>query len=60
MQENRKSFRFSTTLLSICAFLFVGIVIGILFGCSGQSKQAKASHEGVSGKRIIAELPKIG
>jgi len=60
MQENRKSFCLSATLLSICAFLFVGIVIGTLFGCSGKSKQTKASPESVSGKRIIAELPKIG
>ena len=60
MQENRKISRLSTALLSIWAVLFIGIVIGILFGCSGKSKQAKASPEGVSGKKIIAELPKIG
>lgn len=60
MQENRKSFRLSTNLISICAFLSIGIVIGILVGCSGKSKQAKVSGESVGQKRIIAELPKIG
>jgi len=35
-------------------------VFSVLFGCAEQSKQAKASHERVSEKRIIAELPKIG
>ena len=60
MKENRKIFRLSTVLLSIWAFLFIGVVIGILFGCSGKSKQTGASDEGVSGKRTIAELPKIG
>jgi len=60
MQENRKSFRLSTNLLSICAFLFICIVIGILVGCSGQSKQAKVSNERVGEKGFIAELPKIG
>jgi len=60
MQENRKNFRLSTALLSIWAFLFIGIVIGILFGCSGKSKQAKVSNERVGEKGIIAELPKIG
>jgi len=60
MQENRKISHLSAASLSICAFLFISIVIGILFGCSGKSKQAKASHESVSEKRNIAELPKIG
>ena len=60
MQKNRKSYHLFTALLSICAFLFIGIVMGVLFGCSGKSKQAKVSHEGLSEKRIIAELPKIG
>ena len=60
MQENRKSFRLSTNLLSICAFLFICIVIGILVGCSGQPKQVKVSNERVGEKGFIAELPKIG
>ena len=60
MQENRKSFRLTTASLSICAFLFIGIVIGILFGCSGESKQTQVSYERGGEKRIIAELPKIG
>ena len=59
MQKNRKSYHLFTALLSICAFLFIGIVMGVLFGCSGKSKQAKVSHEGLSEKRIIAELPKL-
>ena len=60
MQENRKSFCLSTTFLSICAFLFSGMVTGTLLGCSGKSKQAKVSYERVGEKRIIAELPRIG
>ena len=60
MQENRYSFSLYTTLLSVCPFLFIGIVFGVLSGCSGKSKQAKASHESVSEKRIIVELPTIG
>ena len=60
MQENRYSFSLHTTLLSICPFLFIGLVFGVLSGCSEKSKQAKASHESVSAKRTIAELPKIG
>ena len=60
MQENR--FRFSSyfTLLGICPFLLIGLVFGVLSGCSGKSKQAKTSHESVSEKRIAAKLPKIG
>ena len=60
MQENRYSFSLYFTLLSICPFLLSSICFGILSGCSEKSKQAKASHETVSDKRIIAELPKIG
>jgi len=60
MQENRYSFCLYTTLLSICPFLFIGIVFGVLSGCSGKSKQAKTSPESVSEKRNIVELPKIG
>ena len=60
MQENRYSFSIHTILLSICPFLFIGLVFGVLSGCSGKSRQAKASHENVSEKRNIAELPKIG
>ena len=58
MQKNRYSFSLYPTLLIIC--LFLGIVFGVLSGCSGKSKQAKASPESVSEKRNIAELPKIG
>ena len=35
-------------------------MFGFLSGCSGKSKQAKASPESVSEKRNIANLPKIG
>jgi hypothetical protein len=35
-------------------------VFGVLSGCSGKPKQAKASPKSVSEKGIIAELPKIG
>jgi len=35
-------------------------VFGVLSGCSEKSEQTKASHESVSEKRVIAELPKIG
>jgi len=58
MQENRYSLSLHSTLLIIC--LFLGIVFGVLSGCSGNSKQAKASPESVSEKGMIAELPKIG
>ena len=60
MQENRYSVSLYVTLLSVCPFLFIGMVFGVLSGCSEKSEQAKASHESVSEKRIIAELPKIG
>ena len=60
MQEKRYGFSLHTILLSICLFLFIGLVFGVLSGCSGKSRQAKASHENVSEKRNIAELPKIG
>ena len=60
MQENRYSVSLYVTLLSICPFLFIGMVFGVLSGCSEKSEQAKATHESVSEKRIIAELPKIG
>ncbi len=58
MQKNRHSLSLSPTLLIIC--LFLGIVVVALSGCSGKSKQAKASPENVSEKEIIEELPKIG
>jgi hypothetical protein len=60
LQKNRYSSSLYSTLLSICLFLFIGIVFGVLPGCSGKSKQAKASHESVGEKKIIAEMPKIG
>ncbi len=60
MHENRYSFSLYTTLLSIGPFLIIGLMFGFLSGCSGKSKQAKASNKSVSGRRIIAELPKIG
>ena len=60
MQENSKSYRFPSTLLTITAFLLIGIVMGILFGCSGKSKHAKSSYEGASSQGSIAEIPKIG
>jgi hypothetical protein len=34
--------------------------MGILFGCSGKSKHAKSSFEGLSGQGSTAEIPKIG
>ena len=58
MQENRYSLSLYSTLLIIC--LFIGLVFGVLSGCSGKSKQTKASPESVSEKRNIAKLPKIG
>jgi len=60
MQKNKYSFRLNISMLSICPFLFIGLVFGFLCGCSEKSKQAKASYESVSEKRNIAELPKIG
>ena len=60
MQENRYRFSSYFILLGICPFLLIGLMFGFLSGCSGKSKQAKASHESVSEKRITAELPKIG
>ena len=60
MQKNSKSFRLSAALLSIAAFLSIGIVMGILFGCSGKSKHTKSSYEGASSQGSIAEIPKIG
>jgi hypothetical protein len=60
MQKNRYSFSLYTTLLSIGPFLFIGLVFGFLSGCSGESKQTKASYESLSEKEIIEELPKIG
>jgi len=59
MQENRYSVSLCFTLLSICPFLFIGIVFGVLSGCSEKSEQGKASHESVSEKRVIDELPNI-
>jgi len=60
MQENRYNVGLYFTLLSICPFLFIGMVFGVLFGCSEKSEQSKASHKSVSEKRITSELPKIG
>ena len=60
MQGNRYSVGLYFTLLSICPFLFIGIVFGVLSGCSDKSKQSKVFHESVREKRIIVELPKIG
>ena len=47
-------------MLSIYLIIFSGLFLIVLFGCAGKSKQTKASHEGVSDKRTIFELPKIG
>ena len=58
MQENRYNLSLYSTLLIIC--LFLSLPFGFLSGCSGKSKQAKASPESVSEKRNIAELPNIG
>jgi len=60
MRKNRFSFSSYTTVLSIYLIIFSGLFLIFLFGCTGKSKQTKASHEGVSDKRNIAELPKIG
>ena len=60
MQEKRYSFSLHTILLSICPFLFIGFVFGVLSGCSGKSRQAKASDASVIEQRNMAELPKIG
>jgi hypothetical protein len=58
MQENIYRLNLYSTLLIIC--LFLSLPFGFLSGCSGKSKQAKASPESVSEKRNIANLPKIG
>ena len=58
MKKNRYSFSLYPTLLIIC--LFLGIVFGVLSGCSEKSKQTKASYENESEKGIIEELPQIG
>ena len=60
MQKNKYSFSLNTTLLSICAYLFIGLVFGVLSGCLGKSEQAKASYESGSEKRNTVEIPKIG
>ena len=60
MQENRYSAILYVTFLSIFSFLFIGIVFGVLSGCSEKSEPAKASHESVNEKIVTAELPKIG
>ena len=60
MQKNKYSFSLNTTLLSICAYLFIGLVFGVLSGCLGKSEQAQASYESGSGKRNTVEIPKIG
>ena len=60
MQENRYSVSLYGTLLSIFLFLFIGIVFGVLSGCSEKSEQAKVADERMSEKRNIAELPKTG
>jgi hypothetical protein len=51
MQENIYRLNLYSTLLIICLFLI--LPFGVLSGCSGKSKQAKASHESMSGKRIL-------
>ncbi len=58
MQKNRHRLSLYLTLLIIC--LFLGIVVVALSGCSGKSKQAKASPESVSEKGTLEKLPKIG
>ena len=57
MQE-RYSLSLYSTLLIIG--LLLGIVFGVLSGCTGKSKQPNASNQGADTKRNIAELPKIG
>ena len=59
MQESRYSVCLYFTLLSIIPFLFIGIVYGVLSGCSENSEQATVSHESVNEKRITSESPKI-
>ena len=59
MKEKRYGIRFYVTLWSICPFLFIGIVFGILPGCSEKSEQTKVSHESVKEKKNRPELPKI-
>ena len=60
MRKNRYSVSLRFTLLCVCSFLFIGMVFGGLCGCSDKSEQAKASHESVSEKKNIDELPKTG
>ena len=57
MQERYSLSLYSTLLIF---GLFLGIVFGVLSGCTGKSKQPNASNQGVGAKRNIAELPKIG
>jgi hypothetical protein len=62
MQEDRPIFYLLTTLLSISAFLFIGVVFGVLFGCSEcseESRHAKVSQKSVIQKRSTVELPEI-
>jgi hypothetical protein len=60
MQEKRFRVSLSNALLRIFAFLFIVIVLGVPPGCSGNSKQAKVSHEIAGEKSMNVELPKIG
>ena len=60
MQKNRFGYYLYLTFLYIFPFFFIYTVFGVLSGCSGNSKQAMASPESVSGEKVISELPKIG
>jgi hypothetical protein len=60
MHDAKLGFGLCWTLLSIYSFLLIGFVLGGLSGCSGKSGQANASHESVSDRGIMAELPMIG
>ena len=60
MRENRYSVGLYVTVLIIFPFLFMGMVFGLLSGCSEKSNQNNGYLENRAGKRILAELPEIG
>ena len=60
MQENTYIFRVRHTLLRICPFLLMGLVLGLLPGCSGKSEPATDDPERVGQEIIVAKLPKVG
>ena len=60
MQENNNIFHVRHTLLRICPFLLMGILLGLLPGCSGKSEPATDAPESVGQQMIVDKLPKVG